>query len=350
MSIDRSTQLANAYGRYAEALGIPVSAGENQFPSTLSSGRSPSPAELGIDSPDQGHYFFGKLSPHLHKIRGHFERCWQQSDRSSVSDCIALALESHFGLIVPARNNAVMYLGMASIMMQRLTCHELHTDAVDVIDRTDVHSLPSTPPTLFRQRSVVVDSSGYKAIAHDLVSVGACAYRRDEWVIFGSTEDGQIIAGGWKPQWGQSIEKATDAGYYGDLLSDNPSVHKTRISAAARLLVVLSMLLEAENTPLISREKPQAPSGSKRSNRQRRDQEWTVKHIYLDPTKRPTRETSASTAGHDSGSQLAVVPVTGHLKHQPCGKNGEDRKLIYVEGYSARRWVSPTPRKVVVHG
>ena len=40
--------------------------------------------------------------------------------------------------------------------------------------------------------------------------------------------------------------------------------------------------------------------------------------------------------------------VKGHLKRQPCGPRGSERKLIWVERYEARRWVAPGPVRVVV--
>lgn len=100
--------------------------------------------------------------------------------------------------------------------------------------------------------------------------------------------------------------------------------HNVFASSAARYLLVLGLLSQAEGSPL-------QIDIDKRTR-------W--RHVRIDLQRQPVeRELMLpAPAPHPDGRVEESRPVSGHLKRQRYGEGRALVKWIYVQGYAARRW------------
>lgn len=241
---------------------------------------------------------------------------------------------------------------LAVKMRERLVAHELRRPVPEVVASTDLHSLPDEPPALLRGPCIVdVRRPGEETLIGPVGGVGATSslacYELDGTLyVIGLQHPDGVAVTRWRPQWGGG---EVDAGIVQDdslLVDTDTEAHAAWGREAARFLVVLGCLLDAEHTPLATTDDPPRPA-TRRKGVYRPAQAWAVRRVYLE-----ARARSGGRGGGEGepvdGRLDVTVPVTGHLKRQPYGPGGKLRKWVYVAGYEARRWVAPKPLRVVV--
>lgn len=241
-------------------------------------------------------------------------------------------------------NAAALALHMAS--RQEMT--DVRPGAARLVAETDLHSLPSEPPRLLRAPAVLLEvrHPDRERLTGDCVSLGA--YQHDGgWYLLGLDAPDGIWGGLWRPTWGGEDLTAGVRLETHPLIEVQPGEHYERMTAAARLLVVLGLLLDAEGAPMREERERQAQRRGSAAERAGMGG-WTTRHLYLDD-RRAGGAGGVGGAGPVEGRAEQEVPVRGHLKRQPHGPGGTLRKWLWVEGYEARRWVGVRPRRTVVH-
>lgn len=273
----------------------------------------------------------------------------------------ALVVVSHFGFDVVQESPAMVNVGALTIAMSdRLRVHELRAPVPETIAETDLHELPSEPPTLLRgpvllevrdpsRESLLTGPRAWPEWRHT-GSIGA--YELDgTWYIIGLGWPDGVAVATWTPRWGESLDDARlatsvvgeiDAGAYYDWGRE-----------AVRSLVVLGLLLDASQTPLAWSDDAPRPFARTTKVEHQPARPWAVRRVYLDATAR--RSPPSGAPAHDEPSdrsetdrELAAVPVRGYLRRQPYGPQSSLRRWVYVQSHEARRWVSPRPIRVVV--
>jgi hypothetical protein len=236
--------------------------------------------------------------------------------------------------VQPLVNVAALTLGIGP----QLVVHQLNRSAIEIVDATDVHALPPQPPRLLRGPWIVESAhpDQYRLYG-DTVSVAG--YELDgAWYLVHLCYPDDCYVCQWRPQWGAEISEVVDP-------REQPLVRdlddwNERNHGAVRLATTLGLLLDAVGTPLHHRDHGQGPAKQAKTRRPGRG--WTVRHVSLHPSE---RQGPVGTGGGNvpvTGGRIGVdTAVTGHLKLQRCGPEGSERKLIYVSGYMARRWVAP---------
>jgi len=137
--------------------------------------------------------------------------------------------------------------------------------------------------------------------------------------------DGYAIAR-WTPRWtgGELDPELPDLDH--SPLIDDVDEHREFAQQAARYLLVLGLLAEAEHTPL----------------RIEIDKATRWKHVYLgEHVPRPREGELDETGDTIEGRVAEAVVVSGYRKRQRYGEGRALVKTIYVAGYSARRWFAP---------
>jgi hypothetical protein len=200
-----------------------------------------------------------------------------------------------------------------------------------VIHGTDLHSIPTLPPRILRAPGVIEarrPETGER-LWGDVASLGWYALGDQYWLLGLQYPDGYMVAR-WRPQWtGEDLNEQLPTTDPSALVpADCRSSFQQFASQAARYLIVLGLLAEADPSPL------RIVLDKSDKSRRRRD-------VYLDKTKEAPRPREPSPVPLLEGRHGVDVPVTGHLKRQRYGEANAQVKWIYVRGFSARRWVSP---------
>lgn len=195
-----------------------------------------------------------------------------------------------------------------------------------VVHGTDLHSIPTEPPAIICGPGIVEvrrPETGERLWA-DVASLGWYAIGETYYLLGLTYPDGFVLAR-WTPRWtGGELEAELPEADHSPLI-DDVDAHHEFARQAARYLIVLGLLAEAETSPL-------------RIEIDRRER--GTRHVYLGEQTVQSRE---GAAGEDpiDGKVADAVIVSGHLKRQRHGEGRAQVKWIYVAGYSARRWFAP---------
>lgn len=241
-------------------------------------------------------------------------------------------------------NIAALALHMAG----RIELTDVRPGAARLVAETDLHALPDQPPRMLRAPAVLLEvrHADRERLTGDTVSLGAYQHEGG-WYLIGLEYPDGIWGGMWRPEW--SGGELTDGVRLEThpLIEVQPGEHYERMAAAARLLVVLGLLLDADGAPV--REDRERSAPTKIRGEPNPVGGWTTRHLYLDDRRAGGGGSGSGEPADLSDRDAQGVPVRGHLKRQPHGPGGALRRWIWIEGYEARRWVGPRPRRTVVH-
>lgn len=200
-----------------------------------------------------------------------------------------------------------------------------------VIHGTDLHSIPTLPPRLLRAPGIIEarrPETGER-LWGDVASLGWYSFGDQLWLIGLQYPDGYMVAR-WHPRWtGEDLEDQLPTSDPTALVPEVlRSAYQEFALQAARYLVVLGLLAEADPSPL-------------RIVLDKSDKTRRHRDVYLDTKTERTQPRNLSPVPLLEGRHGVERPVTGHLKRQRYGESNAKVKWIYVQGFSARRWVSP---------
>lgn len=247
---------------------------------------------------------------------------------------------------------------------------EIKPAACVAVHSTDLLHLPAHPPRLLTSG---VD--GYSAaLVLDVPNPGRGdrlwddTYGLAAWFIPEGAEDkagayvihGLRLVGGeeslqigrWSPHWG--VDRLLGLGVDRAKIKASSETAEANMQAnmqwsiqAVRFLVMLGLLLDAEKTPLATREEASKPTKGD-EGRGCPAAGWRTKYVYLDAAAAKAAASRHPGSGASMTGLQVDLPVRGHLRRQHYGPGNQQEKWIYVEGYSARKWISPRPTRTVV--
>lgn len=226
-----------------------------------------------------------------------------------------------------------------------------------LVDATDLHAEPLEPPTLLRgawllevehpQREALFEVEGFRCVA-----LGGYELDGVRYLVASGYPDGLVVAL-WRPQWrGGAIEAGVDHSASPLIDASLGGAYSAIGAAAARLAVVLGLLLDAEGAPIERRDATPAPKRHQGPARAAAAHAWSVTRLRLTggaetPAARAQGEATGESRAAPEGRVLAATEVRGHLKRQPHGPGGTLRRWIYVGEHSARRWVAPASKRIL---
>lgn len=256
----------------------------------------------------------------------------------------ALAAASAFGQSVSEEHLLVNAGALANSLGAHPVVYTLTPEAIELIGETDLHSLPGNPPLLLNSALIVTGTD--RALFGGTIDLGVYPVPDGGYGLLGmDAEAGEFFL--WRPTWKE--REIT----LGDDIPVEPGADAKKISAfgrdAIRFLLVFSLLLEADKTPIeIHTNKLRQKKSVSLHQATLGRGEWTVSRISL--TTRPVSQSSETMpVGKEvEGRILSPTTVSGHLAYQAYGKQWSLRRWIYIEAYEARRWVAPGPRRIVV--
>jgi hypothetical protein len=258
-----------------------------------------------------------------------------------------LALSS-YGLERVQDMPELVNFGVLTVLAQPFRVHELRGSVRELVANTDLHSLPDEPPELLRRAWIVqTRDPATEHLFGDTAALAGYELEGTRYLIGLGYPDGCRVAR-WRPEWrggeiGAGVVREDSGG-----LVDDVEDHEEWAREAARFIVVLGLLLDAEGSPLEHGDEGPALAGT-RHGKPRPARPWAVRRIYLQHERIEGTSRAAGSDSADIDDRIASeVRVTGHLKRQPYGPDRALRKWLYVQSYEARRWFTARPTKVVV--
>lgn len=260
-----------------------------------------------------------------------------------------VATELH-GVQVLAELPELVNVAALALSLEQLVVHELRPEIPPLVDATDLHSLPDEPPRLLR-RAFILESRWQRGevLFGDTASLGGYALDGVVYLV-GLGAAGWARVARWTPHWiGEEIAAGVELET--SPLVDDAEAHGGWTREAARFVVVLGLLLDAEGSPTrITDESDRPKAAPGQSKKTKPPPAWVTRTVDLRPPEGTNPDAGAGREGAASPAERAAVQaeVRGHLKRQPFGPGGKLRRWQWVAGYEARRWVAPRPHRVVV--
>lgn len=230
---------------------------------------------------------------------------------------------------------------------RRVVVHEVAPGVARLVEGTDLHALPGEPPLLLRGPVIVeVRRPDRDVLFGSTIAVGAYESETGLLMVVGLMTDGSALVQPWRPVWGgqelaEGIQEGTPLADPSEWAS-----YDTWLLEALRFLTVFGLLLEAQAAPIRI-----ADGGPKKAAPARRGgSEWSTRRIALvgqAPASRSPGSVNVLSGQVPDSFLVETVAVRGHLKRQRHGAGNALVRWIYVEGYSARRWIAPRLKVVV---
>ncbi len=232
---------------------------------------------------------------------------------------------------------------LALVMGDRPTIHEFAQDAYELIDNTDLWSIPGAPPPLLESAFVLCGKNGAD-IFLGTTELGFYPFPGG-YGLLGSNPGGMAFSV-WRPKWDEH-DISVD---FGAILMGDHKFLVEWARQAVRFLMVYAALLEVEKTPLLTESLARRTKNSARRREQKSDaKSWITRTISL--TTRDVRVAAKEESGsvdYVDGKILASVKVSGYIMHQAYGPQWSFRRWIYIKAYETRKWIAPGPRKINV--
>ncbi len=253
----------------------------------------------------------------------------------------------------PGLSSFVNIAGLTISMRKRLTLHHVRAKVGQLVEQTDLHALPHEAPKLLSGAWLCeVNNPATEKLFGDTVSLGGYPLE-DAIYLIGVTYPDGIFVVRWTPHWtGEDLESTLTPDR--SLLIDDFDSHDAWGKEAARFAVVFALLLEAEGTPLHTKDEGNLLFKLKPKRKQIQPQKpsdvpWVTQHVYLAEAPKPSPEKASVSPAAANDRVSMTVEVSGHLKRQRYGPGNTLVKWIYRQSFEARRWVSGAPKRVVVH-
>lgn len=257
----------------------------------------------------------------------------------------------------PAWRLAVGTAALAMACVRRpggVVVHQLTHDATELVHATDLRTWPSKPPGLMDGGWVIESKRG--VLFGQVCAIGGhdAGLGDDTSVVHGRMLSGEAWVCPITVPWGHRGDAEAAEQMDCRLLPQELETQLTTLAAEALLFAVtLGLLLEAEHSPAAVKERgdPKDRSRRPRGAQPGQPRAWSERVVYLTeaPSTTPRHDDTGSRGTVEMGGRVeARAQVRGHLRSQPCGPGGQDRKTVYVSEYSARRWRACSPQRVEV--
>jgi len=227
---------------------------------------------------------------------------------------------------------------------KNITVHTLTDGVIGKIKRTKIENIPNEIP-IYMKQPFLFEAQNDKTLFDDIQSIGGFIYKNEIFLIIGTKGDRFYCQREKSSFDGRNIDDINfiynDGINYGKFLEK-----KTRKDTFA-FITTLSLMLEAEKTPLLIENKKNKLS--KKSNKKNvLETEWIVKRIYIDKNIKYENKTKGVEVLDKTGKQLKDVTINGYLRKQHYGNGNLKTKWIYINSFESKRWVSEKDIKIIL--
>jgi len=231
-----------------------------------------------------------------------------------------------------------------------ITVHTLTDGVIEKIKHTKIVNMPNKIPDLMK-RSFLIESRREKPLFDNIHSIGGFTINNEICLIMKSMDENApgLFCQHEKASFdGRKIDDLNliyEANFSYDLSYMQARTRKDTFAFA----IILSLMLEAEKTPLLI-ENVKNKHSKKNISFKKANAEtgWVTKRIYIDKTIKYKNKSNAHVAFDKSGKQLKNIVVNGFLRKQRYGENLSQEKWIYIDNFESTRWTNEKDIKIIV--
>ena len=233
---------------------------------------------------------------------------------------------------------------------KNITVHTLTDGVVEKVKHTKIENMPNAIPNLMKQ-SFLIEARHEKPLFDDIYSIGGFFFNNEICLIIKTIIENQ-------PGLFCQHEKASFDGRKIDdlnlIYNKNINYDPSYIQARTRkdtfaFLIIFSLMLEAERTPLlIETKKDKSDRKDRNIKKVNSETEWITKRVYIDRNIKYKNTTDDHSVLDKNDRQLKNVTVSGFLRKQHYGKEFSQEKWIYIESYASTRWTKEKNKKIIV--
>ena len=245
-----------------------------------------------------------------------------------------IALDT-FGTVTTHEPLLINVTALRLCLPKELTVYEITTGVSGQIDATDIHNFPSLCPDFLKKAFVLESKKPEHPLFGNTSSLGGYWIDGNFYLVGIGCPDGATL----HPVWdGREI-----TGNETNVLGDTAELNEWA-KDAMRYVLILSLLMEAERTPVMCGSGKSHKSTIKRGNKK----QWIVERVYLNKKYISQAQKSEDNIFSTDGKTQKTVPVRGFIRSQHYGANNTQIKFVYIESFEARRWIIPGPRKFII--
>jgi hypothetical protein len=235
---------------------------------------------------------------------------------------------------------------------KNITVHTLTDGVIEKIKHTKIENVPKGIPKFMKQ-PFLIEARHDKMLFDDIYSIGGFTIDNEICLLIGTQlekENGYFCQHEKASFDGRKIDDINLVynAYAGSIYGQPLIQLKTRKDTFA-FVTILSLMLEAEKTPLIIESKIKNKKDEPCNIKTRTPEtEWITKRIYIDKNIKYNNISNEHNNIDKNGKYIKDVTVTGHLRKQRYGKEFSKEKWIYIESYDSTRWKSDKDTKIIV--
>jgi hypothetical protein len=242
-------------------------------------------------------------------------------------------------------NNYVFILYRLSFG-KKIVVHKLTDGVIEKVKRTKIENIPNEIPKFMKQ-PFLFEARNDKMLFDNINSIGGFIYNNEMFLIIG-TQGNRYYCQREKLSFdGRKIEDIdfvfnTNVNY-GSFIQ-----LKTRKDTFA-FVTILSLMLEAEKTPLTIDNKSEKTNNKSQNNKNKNSEtEWITRRIYIDKNIKYKNTSNEHNTLDKNGKHLKEVIVNGYLRRQHYSKDLSETKWIYIDNFDSKRWITEKDTKIIV--
>lgn len=232
---------------------------------------------------------------------------------------------------------------------KNINVYTLTEGVIEKIKNTKIENMPNEIPDLLKQ-SFLIEGRRDKPLFDDIYSIGGFLINNEIILINKTLTDGEP---GLFCQHERTSFDGRNIDDINFVYNKNVNFDASYTQARTRketfaFIIILSLMLEAEKTPLIIENKKEKSNKKMKSKNIDNETTWITKRIYIDRNIKYNNISKGQDVLDKTGKQLKDVIVKGFLRMQHYGEGYSKTKWVYIDNYESKRWTKEKNKKIIV--
>jgi hypothetical protein len=232
---------------------------------------------------------------------------------------------------------------------KNIIVHTLTDGVIEKIKYTKIENMPNEIPNLLQQ-PFLIEGRRDKPLFDDIYSIGGFLINNEIILINKTITDGEpgLFCQHERTSFdGRNIDDINFV--YNKNVNFDSSYKQARTRKETfAFVIILSLMLEAERTPLLIDNKKEKSNKKLKSKIINKETVWITRRIYIDKNIKYTNIQKDQAVFDKTDKQLKDVIVKGFLRIQHYGEGNSKTKWIYIDNYESKRWTKEKNKKIIV--